>query len=131
MKRKLLIFFSTFIIFQFGLSLSCFFPHYEIQKERVIYIGGRGTVVLKNVDIKTFKELDIIFGIDENRVYYEGKHLKNIDAGTFEIVKEYIPIPDDPVWGIGCKTPYIEEFKDKNGIYKLEDIRNGKLELEE
>ena len=105
MKRKLLIFFSTFIIFQFGLSLSCFFPHYEIQKEKVLYIGGHDTAVLKNMDVKTFKELDIIFGIDENRVYYAGKHLKNIDAGTFEVVKKYIPIPDDPVWGVGCKTP--------------------------
>ncbi len=86
---------------------------------------------MKNVNIETFKDLDGNFGKDKNHIYYTGKILKKIDAKTFEIVSNYIPIPDDPVWGIGCQTSYITEFKDKNGTYKLEDIQSGKLKLEE
>ena len=131
MKKKLLILAGILVFFQFGFSLSCFFPHYEVKGDTVMFNGGSNKVMMGNVDIETFKDLDGIFGKDKNHVYYVGKILKNIDTKTFEIVSKYIPIPDDPVWGIGCQTSYITEFKDRNGTYKLEDIQNGKLKLEE
>ena len=40
MKKKLLILAGMFIFFQFGFSLSCFFPHYEIKGDIVIFNGG-------------------------------------------------------------------------------------------
>ena len=131
MKKKLLILAGMFIFFQFGFSLSCFFSHYELKDNTAIYNGLNEKVTMKNVNIETFKDLDGNFGKDKNHIYYTGKILKNIDTKTFEVVSKYIPIPDDPVWGIGCQTSYITEFKDKNGTYKLEDIQNGKLKLEE
>ena len=131
MKKKLLILAGMLVFFQLGFSLSCFFSHYELKDKTVIYNGLDEKVTMKNVDIETFKDLDGNFGKDKNHIYYTGKILKNIDTKTFEIVSKYIPIPDDPVWGIGCQTSYITEFKDKNGIYKLEDIQSGKLKLEE
>ena len=131
MKKKLLILAGMLVSFQLGFSLSCFFSHYELKDNIVIYNGLDEKVMMKNVDIETFKNLDGNFGKDKNHIYYRGKILKNIDSKTFEIVSKYIPIPDDPVWGIGCQTSYITEFKDKNGIYKLEDIQSGKLKLEE
>lgn len=131
MKRKFFILAGIFMFFQFGFSLSCFFPHYEISGDTIMYNGGASNTKLKNADVKTFKELDTLFGTDKNRVYYRGKHIKNIDRETFEIVSRFIPVSDDPVWGIGCQTSYIETFKDKNGVYSLEDIMNGKLKLEE
>ena len=131
MKKKLLILAGMFIFFQFGFSLSCFFSHYELKDNTAIYNGLNEKVTMKNVNIETFKDLDGNFGKDKNHIYYTGKILKKIDAKTFEIVSNYIPIPDDPVWGIGCQTSYITEFKDKNGTYKLEDIQSGKLKLEE
>ena len=130
MKKKLLILAGMFIFFQFGFSLSCFFSHYELKDNTAIYNGLNEKVTMKNVNIETFKDLDGNFGKDKNHIYYTGKILKNIDTKTFEVVSKYIPIPDDPVWGIGCQTSYITEFKDKNGVYKLEDIQSGKLKLE-
>ena len=131
MKKKLLILAGILVFFQFGFSLSCFFPHYEVKGDTVMFNGGSNKVMMGNVDIETFKDLDGLFGKDKNHVYYTGKTLKNIDAETFETVSKYIPIANDPIWGIGCQVSYIIEFKDKNGTYKLEDIQSGKLKLEE
>lgn len=121
MKNKLLILAGFFIFFQLGFSLRCFFPHYRIEGRTVKYTG-RERLSVDKADVETFKDLDGVFGIDKNHVYYEGKILKNIDVKTFEITERYKVVADDPIWGIGCQTPYIIKFKDKNGEYKLEDI---------
>ena len=123
MKKKLLILAGLFMFFQFGFSLSCFFPHYSFAEKKVTYIGLGEKIDVDKADIETFKDLDGAFGIDKNNVYYLGKVLKKIDRQTFEVTARYIPVPNDPVWGIGCQTSYITEFKDKNGVYKLEDIK--------
>ena len=128
MKNRLLVILGVFIFFQFGYSLSCFFPHYRVIEQSIVFYGGSSEVVMKNADINTFKDLDGFLGKDKNTVYYLGKPLKNIDAATFEIVNRYVPIANDPVWGIGCQTQYITEFKDKNGVYNLEDIKSGKIQ---
>ena len=39
MKNKLLILAGLFMFFQFGFSLSCFFPYYSIDQGKVNYIG--------------------------------------------------------------------------------------------
>ena len=127
MKNKLLILAGLFMFFQFGFSLSCFFPHYSIDGSKISYVGLEGNLVLEEVDIETFKTLDEAFAADKNHIYYMGKPVKSIDRETFEATAWYIPVPEDPVWGIGCQTSYITEFKDKNGVYKLEDLKNGKL----
>ena len=85
--------------------------------------------MINKVDIKTFQDLDGFFGADNNYIYYKGKKVNNIDVKTFEIVS-WNELKPDPIWGTGCQTSYITEFKDKNGTYKLEDIQNGKLKLE-
>ena len=130
MKKKLLILAGMLVFFQLGFSLKCFFPSYMLKDKAIIYHGLDGKVTIKNVDIETFEDLDGYFGKDKNHIYYDGKILENIDAKTFEVISKYLPIANDPVWGIGCQTSYITEFKDKNGTYKLEDIQSGKLKLE-
>ena len=130
MKKKLLILAGILVFFQLGFSLKCFFPSYVFKDKAVIYNGLDGKVTMENVDIETFEDLDGYFGKDKNHIYFDGKILKNIDVKTFEVTSNYIPIANDPIWGIGCQTSYITEFKDKNGIYELEDIRSGKLKLE-
>ena len=130
MKKKLSILLGMLIFFQLGFSLSCFFSHYELKDNTAIYNGLNEKVTMENVDIETFEDLDGYFGKDKNHIYYDGKILKNIDVKTFEVISKYLPIANDPIWGIGCQTSYITEFKDKNGIYKLEDIQSGKLKLE-
>jgi hypothetical protein len=127
MKKKLLILAGIFIFFQFGYSLKCFFPHYKLEGKKLVYIGLDEKTAVNTADIETFKELDEAFGIDKDHVYYEGKILRNIDSKTFEVTGNHIPVADDPIWGIECQTSYITEFKDKNGIYRTEDIKNGKI----
>lgn len=127
MKGKLLILAGLFMFFQLGFSLSCFFPYYQITEKEVIYIGLQEKRTVEKADIESFKMLDGAFAVDKDYVYYLGKPLENIDRTTFEITDWFIPVPNDPVWGIGCQTQSIIEFKDKNGTYKLEDLRNKKL----
>ena len=128
MKKKLFILAGLFMFFQFGYSLSCFFPHYRLGEKKVTYIGLGEQVNVDKADIETFKDLDGVFGADKNYVYYLGKPLKNIDRNTFEVTGRYIPVPNDPIWGIGCQTSYITEFKDKNWAYKLEDVKKWQAE---
>ena len=124
MKKKLLILAGLFIFFQLGFSLSCFFPHYNFADGKITYIGLGEKWEVEGADIETFKQLDNVFGIDKNYVYYLGKPLKNIDRDTFEPTAWFIPRSTDPVWGIGCQTSHITEFKDKNGVYKTEDFKD-------
>ena len=126
MKKKLLILAGLFTFVLLGFSLRYFFPHYSTDKGKIVYIGLGERKIAEEADTETFKELDNVFGIDKNYVYYMGKALKNIDRNTFEPTDWFIPVPNDPVWGIGCQTSYITEFKDKNGVYKTEDLRNRK-----
>ncbi len=130
MKKKLLILIGIFAFFQFGLSLSCarILHYYEEKDGKIIYVG-EDQLVINKADIKTFQDLDGFFGADNNYIYYKGKKVNNIDVKTFEIVS-WNELKPDPIWGTGCQTSYITEFKDKNGTYKLEDIQNGKLKLE-
>lgn len=131
MKRKLLILAGLFMMFQFGFSLSCSRPSYE-RKNDIIFFGGS---VLKNVDIETFEILgnpyEESFAKDKNNIYYAGKIMKGVDSQSFEIISRYEPVAWHPIWGVKCQVPYIEKFKDKNGEYSLEDVRSGKIELEE
>lgn len=132
-KKRLLILVVMIISFKFGFSTSCVFSHYVITDGIVVYTGVGDNKVLKGVDIETFKGLDQVFAADKNKVYYLGKHLKDIDAGTFEVIG-YAQIADEKNlerWILGCQSQNIKEFKDKNGTYKLEDIQTGKLKLEE
>ena len=124
MKKKLLILAGLFMFFQLGFSLSCFFPHYSTDKGKIVYIGLGERKIAEEADTETFKELDNVFGIDKNYVYYLGKPLKNIDRDTFEPTAWFMPQSTDPVWGIGCQTSHITEFKDKNGVYKTEDFKD-------
>ena len=129
-EKKLMILVGLFMMFQFGYSLRCAYPYYKIENKDVIYNNYGKIIELKKVDLETFKKLDNTLGIDKNNVYYRGKIIKNVDAESFEIVSWYKPVATHPFWGVGCKVPYIESFKDKNGTYELKDIQNGKLQLE-
>ena len=132
MKKKLYILAILLMTFSLGSSTSCVSSYYIVNGDGVVFT--RDNVTLKDVDIKTFKTLNWAFAMDKNKVYYLGKHLKDIDAGTFEIIRDnkernnVIILDDRPRCG-GDST--IKEFKDKNGTYKLEDIQTGKLKLEE
>ena len=130
MKNKLRILIGIFIFSHFIFSYTCIKTGYLKKRNEIFYNDGFELKQLSKVDANTFKQIYSFIGRDKNHVYYVGEILKNIDTKTFEVVSKYIPIPDDPVWGIGCQISYITEFKDKNGTYSLEDIQNGKLELE-
>ena len=47
MKKKLLILLGMFVFFQFGFSLSCFFPYYKIEDGTIMYYGGSNKVMLE------------------------------------------------------------------------------------
>jgi hypothetical protein len=132
MKKKLIILVGLFMMFQFTYSLSCVRSYYIVVDGTLKYTGAGQNRVVKNVDIETFEDLDWAFAKDKNRVYYLGQNIKNIDAKTFEVIREYKPptiILKSPK--PTCGPPNIEKFKDKNGTYELKDIQNGKLQLEE
>ena len=123
MIRKLMILAGLFMMFQFGFSLSCSMPRgYEIKENDILYSG----ISVKGVDKSSFKKLDINLAKDKNNIYYQGKVIKELDSKTFEVVKRNIPTKGDPR---GDCVNYIKIFKDKNGIYQLEDIQKGVLEL--
>ena len=122
MKKIGIIFILMLIFCQLSLSLSCFFPYYEISENKVFYTSVNGRILVKNVDIESFVKIDFEFAKDKKNVYYTGKVLSNIDVNTFEIVTK---LP----WRTGCHYSEIESFKDKNGIYQIEDIRKGTLKL--
>ena len=132
MRKKLYILAILLMTFSFGFSTSCVSSYYIVNSDGVVFT--RDNVTLKDVDIKTFRILNWAFAMDKNKVYYLGKHLKDIDAGTFEIIRDNkkrtneIILDDYPRCG-GDST--IKKFKDKNGTYELEDIQTGKLKLEE
>ena len=131
MKKKLPILPGLFMMFQFGYSV-CIRSYYIVVDGTLKYTGAGQNRVVKNVDIKTFEDLDWAFAKDKNRVYYLGQSIKNIDAETFEVIREYeqpsVNIKSPPP---RCGPPNITKFKDKNGTYELKDIQNGKLKLEE
>ena len=131
MKKKLLILAGMLIFFQFGFSLSCaqISYYYDVKDGKVNYIVGNQELPVSKADAGTFKKLDNFFGMDINHVYYQDKIISNIDIKTFEVLEWSNP-KSDPIWGTGCKSAYISHFKDKNGVYSLEDIQNGKLKLE-
>ena len=132
MKNKLLVFLGILVFFQFSFSLTCMkLNYYEVGKDKVVYkrLQEDLSVEVKNADRDSFKTLDEYIGIDKNFVYYKGKKIKNIEAESFEITKRSAPKYFSPS-GVVCIAPDIEEFKDKNGVYEIEDIKNGKLKLE-
>ena len=132
MRNKLLILISLPIFFQLGISC-CSASEYKIENGKIFWKQDlKIERELKNVDLKTFENLDesvelnAHFAKDKNHVYYQGKIIKEIDSKTFEVVKRNIPTKEDPR---GDCINYIKIFKDKNGVYQIEDIRKGVLEL--
>ena len=132
MRSKLLILIGTIVFFQSGFSC-CSASEYKIENGKIFWKQDlKIERELKNVDLKTFENLDesvelnAHFAKDKNHVYYQGKIIKEIDSKTFEVVKRNIPTKEDPR---GDCVNYIKIFKDKNGVYQIEDIRIGVLEL--
>ena len=81
---------------------------------------------MEEADKETFEILSLEYAKDKNNIYYQGKVIKELDSKTFEVVKRNIPTKGDPR---GDCVNYIKIFNDKNGIYQLEDIQKGVLEL--
>ena len=133
MRKKLMILVGVFLVFQFGYSLSCVGSYYRVVDGVLRYTGAGQNRIVKDVDSKTFERLDWAFAKDKNRVYYLGQNIKNIDAETFEVIREYEPLSSIDIKSPPprCEPPNITKFKDKNGTYELKDIQNGKLKLEE
>ena len=132
MRNKLLILISLPIFFQLGISC-CSASEYKIENGKIFWKQDlKVKQELKDVDLKTFEDLDgsvklnAHFAKDKNNIYYQGKVIKELDSKTFEVVKRNIPTKGDPR---GDCVNYIKIFKDKNGIYQLEDIQKGVLEL--
>ena len=128
--KKLYILLGLFTFFQFSFSYQCV-PRleYAVEKDKVKY----GSKEIKEADIKTFEIVDSSFSKDKKNVYYKGNKVLNVDAKTF------IPVKTETYTGYcdfsgtrprNLKVEIVTEFKDKNGEYKLEDIRTGKLKLE-
>ena len=132
MRNKLLILISLPIFFQLGISC-CSASEYKIENGKIFWKQDlKVKKELKNVDLETFEDLDgsvklnAHFAKDKNNIYYQGKVIKELDSKIFEVVKRNIPTKGDPR---GDCVNYIKIFKDKNGIYQLEDIQKGVLEL--
>ncbi|MBP9478728.1 MAG: DKNYY domain-containing protein [Sebaldella sp.] len=107
-------------------------PKYvNVEKQKVIYYKSKDTgEIVKIKDYKTFVIIDQNFAKDKKKVYYQGKVVKNLDSKTFQetVIETIEPAPN--LNGTYSQSSRIWLFKDKNGTYSLEDIQNGKLELE-
>ena len=127
-----MIIFGTIVFFQSVFSC-CSASEYKIENGKIFWKQNlKIERELKNVDLETFEDLDgsvklnAHFAKDKNNIYYQGKVIKELDSKIFEVVKRNIPTKGDPR---GDCVNYIKIFKDKNGIYQLEDIQKGVLEL--
>ena len=78
---------------------------------------------VKEADYESFEKISVLFGKDKNHVYYAGKKIIGIDPKTLKVISLY-EVPYN-------KSKEISKFKDKNGEYTIDDIREGKLKLEE
>lgn len=139
MKKKLLILVGIMILSNLIFSTSCNFYLYEQKDNKIIYSEGitpgmhtMRTNEIKKADVKTFSMLDRSgLAKDKNNLYYMGKIVKGIDGLTLEIVSRQNNNSLKGTTAEHCFSPYIEEIKDKNGTYLIEDIRIGMYELTE
>ncbi|GAA3969585.1 hypothetical protein GCM10022246_22810 [Pedobacter ginsengiterrae] len=87
---------------------------YKVEKGKVFYeywnegIGiGQGKQLIEGADAKTFKELkfdcdcDFEFGGDKNKLYIDGKPIRDIDPNTFKFAGNYIFKDKDSVYFFG------------------------------
>ena len=129
-RKKLFMLVGFIVLSQFIFSIRCFIPHYSRNDKNEIFYktSVNGEKILKNVDLNTFKNIDSNFAIDKNHLYFTGEVLNDIDVETFEVVEWWRP-EFDPVWGNVCNPSKVLKFKDKNGIYNIEDVKQMLLEL--
>jgi len=59
------------------------------------YAYGTKTIKLKDVDIKTFVEINNFYGKDDNFVFYNGMKLKNANSKTWKLLDGYAYSIDD------------------------------------
>ena len=139
MKKKLLILLGMFVFFQFGFSTSCNFSGYEKRDNKIFYYEGiwfgkpknDEWKEIKKTDFKTFVSLDQRgFGKDKNHVYFRGKFMTDIDAKTFEVTSMMYENELKNTTAEHCFSPYVVEFKDKNGTYLADDVWAGIYKLE-
>ena len=123
MKKKLYILMGLFGLFQFSFSYQCVpLRDYNVKNNKMTY----GDKVIEGLDMETFELIDVHFSKDLNSVYYKGKKVLNVDPESFTPIKteEYNGYCDftknEPST---LKLRIITEFKDKNGIYEVKNIK--------
>ena len=126
-----------------GQMVSCYFEDGTVDPAADCY-SKPSKILLDNVDLDTFKSLNLGYAKDKNSVYYEGLRLDDSDPDTFKIIDRYLYSKDKNYvyfTNIKLDNSNSDTFvflgsdyaKDKNNIYwhgaKLENADTKSFEI--